>query len=874
MYEFVPGPAEQPHMARMLEPSGPDAAALLEWLLDAASKRDLSLDRLPRGDSAAVALTRGFVAGLAREIGAFRAIVDDAVGAVELNAQQLSAITAFATNLQVDVEATATAMAQIDRGAASVADAGEALRVGVGAMTAAMDAYDDAIAALETGFAHLIPTVDATSAFAGAMDAGAGGIATFLGQLQRISRQARLLAINASIEAAHLGEAGHGFVIVAEEVKKLSGSTASSARNVGEIERALVDASAQVTHALQDSMRTLHGLLAEVRAGRERARQNRAELGALAGATGEVAAVAGEQSATLSQIAAAVERVAANTAEIAAATRRAGELDLSAALGRLRQTTATYVIGAVDDSAATVDADGLPLELRAAAAALRAQVDADERNMLEIITRLAVAIARNSYEWKAIAGGLDSLRRHLEETVRSIEQTAVGATGAATAAAGMRRALESLRAGFAVAIDEIGRTLDAVTNVRDQVGGTEQHAVATSAAGERAAAILDIIDTISGDTTLLAINAAIEAAHAGEAGSSFGVIADEIKHLADTTLAATASIGEVLGRVKRAGLEMGYATRDAVAQTATVHDAASQLRGVVAEIRGELDRTLDQTALVARVVEEQQAALGDARGVAEAARKRAAGDAEIATDVRRIELAMLGMRAHSLAAARPLGTTAEEVRVVGLAAALEMDGVFEDALARGAIRLDDCFDTSYQLVTGDRIRSLARLFDVSRVPASGFDPPKFATRYDAAVEGGFNAAIDRSVPLHAAIKAMFAVDLNGYCFGHYHECRQDWTGDYTTDLNHNRIKRFFEDALSLRCSRVGLGAAADSLPARTPYATFRERGCALEFTGERPWAVFTYARDTGIVYNDLSVGLFARGRRVGTIRIIYDADRV
>jgi hypothetical protein len=121
---------------------------------------------------------------------------------------------------------------------------------------------------------------------------------------------------------------------------------------------------------------------------------------------------------------------------------------------------------------------------------------------------------------------------------------------------------------------------------------------------------------------------------------------------------------------------------------------------------------------------------------------------------------------------------------------------------------------------------------------------------------------------------MFAVDLNGYCFGHYHECRRDWTGDYTTDLNHNRIKRFFDDALSLRCSRVGLGAASDDLPPRTAYATFRERGCRLTATDERPWAVYTYARDTGIVYNDLSIGLFAQGCRIATIRIIYDADRV
>ena len=130
------------------------------------------------------------------------------------------------------------------------------------------------------------------------------------------------------------------------------------------------------------------------------------------------------------------------------------------------------------------------------------------------------------------------------------------------------------------------------------------------------------------------------------------------------------------------------------------------------------------------------------------------------------------------------------------------------------------------------------------------------------------------MPKHAAIKAMFAVDLNGFCFGHYRECRQAWTGDYVTDLNNNRIKRFFEDELSLRCSRVGLGDASDALPKRTPYERLREAGCDARRDAERPWAIYTYARDTGIVYNDLSVALFARGHRVGTIRIIYDADVV
>jgi hypothetical protein len=91
-------------------------------------------------------------------------------------------------------------------------------------------------------------------------------------------------------------------------------------------------------------------------------------------------------------------------------------------------------------------------------------------------------------------------------------------------------------------------------------------------------------------------------------------------------------------------------------------------------------------------------------------------------------------------------------------------------------------------------------------------------------------------------------------------------------LNGNRIKRFFEDPLSLRCSRVGLGVASLALPPRTAYAGFAHAGCVLDRQEERPWAIYTYARDTSLIYNDLSIAIYAKNRRVGTARIIYDPE--
>ena len=865
------------NMARSNPRESDDDSRCAHWLDELARSRDL-LAPLPGVSSAysvAADLTR-FVAGLRSEMHEFRAIVDSAASVAEVNAAQLTSLVANTKEQRLVVESAAAAIAEVDRGAAQVAQTADGLRAVTTAVSSSMLGYDAGIERVISALGRLHTTVADASAFASATETGSTGIVTFLDRLQRIARQARLLAINAAIEAAHLGDLGRGFVIVAEQIKALSASTGESARNVSTIHSELHKSSSLVETAIRGSteiVRALENDLLAARSGSTRAGELIQDIDS---SIGDVATIAAEQSASLSSIASGVDDLAIHAQNVTVAAERAGQLAIGEALAKLKMTNETYRLGERSDfpSGGPIVLEDLPPDVRAAAERLRERVDSDQRDILGSIMNVAVSIARNSYEWKAIAGSLTALQTQLESTTNAIEETAAGAEVAGAASKRMRTSLDAMRGGFSSSVDELKRALDRVARVRETVRETETFVEATTAAAGRAAAILDLIEEISSETTLLSFNAAIEAAHAGDAGSGFGVIANEIRLLAEATSQSTAQIASVIDGIAEASRSMRATSASAVAQTADVETETLDVQTTIAHLSGELGSTLERAGEVATVVEQQLAALANVRSAAEIAVKRVRSDAAAATDSRRLELAMLGMRAHALVARRPLGTVAESIRAIGLRVAERMDGVFDAAIASGAIALEDCFDTAYVPLVGDRIADLRRLFDVSQVPASGFDPPKFATRYDRAIEDGINALIDGAVPEHVSIKAMFAVDLNGYCFSHFHKCRQAWTGEYTRDLNDNRIKRFFDDDLSLRCSRVGLGSESDALPKHTSRATFRDAGSTLHRTEERPWAIYTYARDTGVVFNDLSVGLFAQGERVGTIRIIYDADVV
>ena len=215
-----------------------------------------------------------------------------------------------------------------------------------------------------------------------------------------------------------------------------------------------------------------------------------------------------------------------------------------------------------------------------------------------------------------------------EELSAQIELSENGANDQADRVATTATALEEMNATVLEIARNAGTTSDSAASVRTEASaGSESmqecvHAMQDVRAeslklqeemgvlSEHAQAIneiMNVISDIADQTNLLALNAAIEAARAGEAGRGFAVVADEVRNLAEKTMTSTTDVGNAINAIQKSTADNTRLVIGAVEKIEKVTEMVSHAGNALLDIVHLADTTADQIRAIATASEEQSA---------------------------------------------------------------------------------------------------------------------------------------------------------------------------------------------------------------------------------------------------------------------------
>ena len=209
----------------------------------------------------------------------------------------------------------------------------------------------------------------------------------------------------------------------------------------------------------------------------------------------------------------------------------------------------------------------------------------------------AERIATGAEEVAAQAGTVATAGEEMSATSGDIAQNCQGA------AEGAQRASQSASNGAEV----VERTVTVMGQIAEKVKESAKTVESLGARSDQIGAIIGTIEDIADQTNLLALNAAIEAARAGEQGRGFAVVADEVRALAERTTRATREIGEMIKAIQKETKEAVSVMEQGVHQVENGTVEAAKSGQALQDILQQINDVAMQVNQIATAAEEQTA---------------------------------------------------------------------------------------------------------------------------------------------------------------------------------------------------------------------------------------------------------------------------
>ena len=216
-------------------------------------------------------------------------------------------------------------------------------------------------------------------------------------------------------------------------------------------------------------------------------------------------------------------------------------------------------------------------------------------------TELSAQIEQSDRGAAESAQRLSEAATAMNEMNATVQEVARNAGSASAASTETKRKAEAGAEVVAKAVHSIEQVHQMSLELKGDMVQLNEHA-------QDITRIMNVISDIADQTNLLALNAAIEAARAGEAGRGFAVVADEVRKLAEKTMASTQDVGNAIRAIQESTAKSMEGMDQAVERIGEANELASQSGAALEEIVATVEATGDQVNAIATASEEQSAA--------------------------------------------------------------------------------------------------------------------------------------------------------------------------------------------------------------------------------------------------------------------------
>ena len=216
-------------------------------------------------------------------------------------------------------------------------------------------------------------------------------------------------------------------------------------------------------------------------------------------------------------------------------------------------------------------------------------------------TELSAQIEQSDRGAAESAQRLSEAATAMNEMNATVQEVAKNAGSASTASAETKQKAEAGAQVVEKAVQSIGQVHQMSLTLKEDMAQLNEHA-------QDITRIMGVISDIADQTNLLALNAAIEAARAGEAGRGFAVVADEVRKLAEKTMASTNDVGNAIKAIQESTAKSMEGVEQSVERISEATELAGQSGAALEEIVATVEATADQVNAIATASEEQSAA--------------------------------------------------------------------------------------------------------------------------------------------------------------------------------------------------------------------------------------------------------------------------